>query len=362
MKKVNKTKRAKSGTKKIKALCLFSGGLDSIVATRMMKALGFDVELLYFNSPIYNCFGKEGRFTPEETARKMGLKLTIMHKGIDYIETIRNAKHGYGTGMNPCVDCRIYILKKAKEYAKYTGADFIFTGEVLGERPLSQTKQALEIIERESGLVGKIVRPLSGRLLPTTEAEKKGWIKKKDMLSISGRDRKIQINMAKKWGLEFPSPAGGCILTEKQYGMRLKDLFKHVRDVDLRDLTLLSIGRHFRLNGSKIIVGRRETENMVLKQLKRPEDALFECDEGVMGPITLLQGNKTDKAINIAARLTAHFSDAKKGGMKRVKVNFWLEKPEESEPKKKMPAPSSLDIDKESKNGLIWIGQNGDLK
>ena len=357
---VKRTEQKK--TARIKALGLFSGGLDSILASRMMKELGFDVELLYFSSPFFNCCKVDGKskngnikFSLEEAASQLGLKLSILPKGKDYLEVIKNARHGYGTGMNPCVDCRIYTFRKAWEYAKKIGAKFIFTGEVLGERPLSQTRQALDVIERYSKLDGKIVRPLSGRLLPATEAERKGWVKRNDLMAISGRGRQTQMQLADKWHLMYPSPGGGCLLTEKHYGLRLKDLLEHKKDLTDQDIATLSIGRHFRSGKGKIIVGRREDENKMLKKLKQDTELMLECEEGIMGPITLLQGDNSKIAIQLAAQLTAYFSDARQEKKKKVKVNVWDKGKDKC---CQIIVSPKFNIEKEMKKGLIWIGQN----
>jgi len=360
-----KTKKIARKAKKIIALGLFSGGLDSIVAAKLMKELGFDVRLLCFTSPFSNRQKELSNSQLKGLARQkgLGLDLEFMPKELDFIDMLRHARHGYGTGMNPCVDCRVYTFKKAKEYASRIGAAFIFTGEVLGERPLSQTGQALELIERDSGLQGKIVRPLSGRILPATEAEEKGWLKRNQLLGVSGRGRQTQMQLAQKWHLRYPSPAGGCMLAENHYGLRLKDLFSHKRvGVDWEDIAPLSVGRHFRKYDIKIVVGRRETENEQLKKLKREGDVLLECEEGIMGPVTLLQyAGGSAKAIELAARLTAYFSDARKEGLRKVRVNYWKDwnkgKGKKTRPSGQIVVPAGIDIKKEMKKGLVWIGQ-----
>jgi tRNA U34 2-thiouridine synthase MnmA/TrmU len=363
-KKTKKTARKAKKTKLI-ALGLFSGGLDSIVSAKMMKELGFDVRLLCFTSPFSNRQKELSKSQLKDLAgqKGLGLDLEFMPKELDFLDVLRHARHGYGAGMNPCVDCRVYTFKKAKEYAKRIGAAFIFTGEVLGERPLSQTGQALELIERDSGLQGKIVRPLSGKILPSTEAEEKGWLKRNQLLGVSGRGRQTQMQLAQKWHLNYPSPAGGCMLAENHYGLRLKDLFDHRNHIDWEDIAPLSVGRHFRKDKSKIIVGRRETENEQLKKLKGKDDILLECEEGIMGPVTLLQyAGGSAKAIDLAARLTAYFSDARKEGLRKVKVNYWKDwnkgKGKKARPSGQIVVPAGIDMKKEMKKGLVWIGQN----
>jgi tRNA U34 2-thiouridine synthase MnmA/TrmU len=221
--------------------------------------------------------------------------------------------------MNPCIDCRIYTLKKAKKYAKKIGASFIFTGEVLDERPMSQHMRALKIIEKEAGLEGKILRPLSAKLLPETEIEKKGLVNREKLLNIRGRSRKTQIQLAKNWKInDYPCPSGGCLLTYKEFADKVRDLVIHEKRLRMKDIPFLKVGRHFRLGKNKIIVGRNEEENKQLLKIKNVSDYYFEVlDYG--SPITLLQGPKTKKAIEKAAGLTARYSDSKD---KKTTVRF----------------------------------------
>ncbi|MEM2098591.1 MAG: hypothetical protein QXU99_02425 [Candidatus Bathyarchaeia archaeon] len=303
---------------RVKALALFSGGLDSILATRIILNQGITVEAIHFATPFGSC-KNENKCGVTETAKQLGVPLRIVDLGNDYLRVVRNPRFGYGKHINPCVDCKIFMLKKAKKYAKQIGANFIFTGEVLGERPMSQHFKALRIIEEESGLKGMLLRPLSARLLPETFAEQKGLVKREQLLDISGRSRKPQIALAKQFGITYyPTPAGGCLLTVKEYAARLRDLFKHKKRISLTEVALLRVGRHFRFGKNKIIVGRNEAENKFLITQKLRSDYYFEVPD-VGSPITLLQGLKTKKAIEVAAMLTAFYSDAKND---RVTVHF----------------------------------------
>ena len=271
----------------MKALGFLSGGLDSTLAVKLILDQGIDVVVLKFTSPFCLC-DRKGRCFAVEVAEKLNVPLRMMYKGQEYLRVIRNPKYGYGSGMNPCIDCRIFMLKKAKRYAEEIGASFIFTGEVLDERPMSQHYRALKIIEREAGLEGKIVRPLSAKLLPKTEAEKKGWIDRNKLLAIRGRSRKPQIALAEKLGIsDYPCPFGGCLLTYKEFANKVRDLFRHKRRVTLRDIELLKVGRHFRLGKSKIIVGRNRVENEALLRMKNKTDHMFEVPD-VGSPITIL--------------------------------------------------------------------------
>ena len=303
-----------------KALALFSGGLDSILAVRLLLSQGIDVEAVNFVSAFTSCAKDNSGVA--EAAKQLGVPLKVVELGDEYLKIIRKPKHGYGKNMNPCIDCRIYILKKAKKIAEEIGADFIFTGEVLGERPMSQHFNALIVVEEESELKGKILRPLSAKLLPETIIERKGLVNRKKLLGIRGRSRKPQLKLAEEFNIKsYPSPAGGCLLTCKEYADKLKDLFKHRKRCSMADAALLKVGRHFRLGKNKIIVGRNEAENTGLMAKKSRNDYYFEVPN-TGSPITVLQGAKTKKAVKTAAALTAFYSDAKTA---EVTVNFGRE-------------------------------------
>jgi tRNA U34 2-thiouridine synthase MnmA/TrmU len=294
----------------MKALALLSGGLDSILAVKLIADQGIEVVAVKFILP----FVSEKKDYADEVARKFGIPLKKIDVGDEYLEVVRNPRYGYGSGMNPCIDCRIYMLREAKRIAKEVSASFIVTGDVLGERPMSQHQRALELEEREAGLENLIVRPLSAKLLPETIPEREGWIDRNELLDIKGRSRKRQIALAEKFGLhkDYPSPSGGCLLTSKEFASRIRDLFEHNAKVTTRDLSLLKLGRHFRLGDSKIIVGRNEEENKLLVALKSPDDYLFEVP-GSGSPVTILEGPKRREAIELAAKLTARYSDANAG-------------------------------------------------
>ena len=302
---------------RVKALSLLSGGLDSILATELILNQGIDVEAVNFVSPF--CLCKKGGCGAVEAAKQLGVPLKVVSVGNEYLKMVRKPKHGYGRNMNPCIDCRIFMIKKAKKYAKEIGAAFIFTGEVLDERPMSQHFKAMKIVEEGSGLKGRLLRPLSARLLPETVIEKKGLVKRDKLLDIRGRSRKPQIKLAKEFNIaDYPCPAGGCLLTYKEFANKLRDLFRHRKRCSMLDVALLKVGRHFRFGENKIIVGRNEAENKILTAKKMRYDYYFEVPD-VGGPITVLQGLKNKKAIQVAAALTAFYSDAKSD---RITVNF----------------------------------------
>ena len=303
---------------RVKAISLLSGGLDSILATELIRRQG--IEVIAFNVKTPFCTPKkDGTSEATQAAEQLNVPLKIVSVESDYVQMLQKPKYGYGRNMNPCIDCKIFMIKKAKKYAKEIGADFLFTGEVLGERPKSQHLPALNIIEKDSGLKGKLLRPLSARLLPQTVAEKEGLVDRNKLANIQGRSRKPQFQLAREYGItSYPSPAGGCLLTCEEYSKKLKDLFANKKRVSMTDVALLRIGRHFRLEKNKIIVGRNQTENKLLHQQKAASDFYFESAD-IVGPITLLQGPKTKTAIKMAAQLTAFYSDTKSG---EVKVGF----------------------------------------
>ena len=306
---------------KPKAISMFSGGLDSILATKLMLNQNIDVVALHFSNPF--CFCVEGLKGIEEVTRQLGVPLKRVDVGREYLKMLQNPSHGYGKNINPCIDCRIFILRKAKVIAKNLNADFIFTGEVLNERPMSQHKQAMEIIEKETDLKNKILRPLSAKLFSQTDMEKLGIVDRTKLLAINGRSRKPQIKLAQKFGIEhYPSPAGGCLLTCKEYAKKLKDLFNHKKIISMKDIELLKVGRHFRLNKNKIIVGRSEKENNQLIELKAKSDYFFEVPD-IGSPTTILKGPKNQTVIKTAAKLTAFYSDIEK---KKIDVKFGKEK------------------------------------
>jgi tRNA U34 2-thiouridine synthase MnmA/TrmU len=305
----------------MKALGLLSGGLDSALAVKMMQEQGIEVVALNFVSPFCTCV-KEG-CSIVGLAKHLGVPIKLMDKGKEYLRIIRHPKHGYGKNLNPCIDCRIFILKKAKKYAEEIGAKFIFTGEVLGQRPMSQHYKTMLLIEKEAGLKGKLVRPLCAGLMPPTEAEKKGWVDREKLLKFQGRRRTPQIDLAKRYHIDgFMCGGSGCRLTDEQYAKKLKDLFDHNKKISVNDVKLLISGRHFRVGKNKIIVGRNEIDNKNLLRLKKKSDLMLEVKDA-MGPTTLLLGKADKKAIEVAAKLTARYSDAKE---KNVAVKYGKEK------------------------------------
>ncbi len=314
---------------KIKALVLLSGGLDSILAARLLQEQQIEVTGLSFVSYFFNAD------LAKKAAKQLKIKLKIIDFSKEHLKMVKNPSHGYGKAINPCIDCHILMLKKAKELvgigrvlsanAKIPSEDFrscgllaprlrrdharsqsdvaesthpipglgkfdfIATGEVLGERPMSQNKQALDLVEKESSLKGYLLRPLSAKLLKSTILEKKGLVDRSKLLDIVGRSRKRQIALAKKWGIkEYPTPAGGCLLTDLQFGQRLRELLAHWSKVQGNDVLLLKLGRHFWVDDTKIIVGRNKEENKEIKKLAQKGDVLIEPKD-FPGPTTLIR-------------------------------------------------------------------------
>ncbi|MHA1478939.1 MAG: hypothetical protein ACTSPU_12150 [Promethearchaeota archaeon] len=295
-------------------LGLISGGLDSLIACLVLKLQNIEVIGLNFKSPFCICDKayKNAECGLNLYYDKLGIKTYFLQKEDDYLDVIRNPKFGYGKNLNPCIDCRIYILKKAKLFAEKINADFIFTGEVIDQRPKSQNLKALRIIEEESNLKGKLLRPLSALMLKPTILEEKGLIDRSKLLGIKGRSRKKQLELARTHGiLNEYNACGGCLLTEKEFANRMRDYLKFNNNPTMDGVRLLKYGRHFRFNGAKIIIGRNELENNFLVHLKRSDEIVMEASN-VKGPITLIQGNIEAAVLKFAARLTLRYSDALK--------------------------------------------------
>ncbi|OQX91460.1 MAG: hypothetical protein B6D58_07990 [candidate division Zixibacteria bacterium 4484_95] len=310
-------------TNKPKAIALYSGGLDSALAILVMIHHEVEVEALKFIIPFGYSTGDmpSGNSTSSSVAKEWGFNIINKHLGWDFVEIVKNPKFGRGKNMNPCIDCRLLMLKEAGVHMERSGADFVITGEVLGQRPLSQLRDNLDMIAEKSGLGGRLVRPLSGKLLPPTLPEKEGLIKREWLLDIQGRSRKKQIALAKKFGLkDYSSPAGGCLLTDQQYSRKIEDLFTFESKFDFNDIDLLRVGRHFRLSERcKLIIGRNEEENKAILYLSKKSDFIFEV-MNVGSPIGLLRGKASQDDIKLAVSITARYSDAKT--QKSVIVNI----------------------------------------
>ena len=263
---------------------LVSGGLDSRLAVCVLRDAGAHVEGICFETPF---FGAE---KAREAARQLGIKLHVIDFTADEIALLKNPPHGFGGAMNPCIDCHATMIMRAGEMMLENGFDFVATGEVLNQRPMSQNKQSLGVVEKTSGLKGRLVRPLSAKLLEPTIPELEGKLDREKLLDLHGRTRDGQIALAAKYGLkDYPSPAGGCRLTEQGFSKRLKDLMDHEGLDDLRLVRLLPVGRRFRLpGGAGLILGRNAEENALLAESAIEGDILLSPPEGVAGPNALL--------------------------------------------------------------------------
>ncbi len=308
---------------RVRAVALYSGGLDSTLAILTVQRQGIEVKAVNF----MNHFGcdisdrSSCSKDPFSAAEKFCFEVKLCHLSGKFVEIVKNPKFGHGKNMNPCMDCRILMLNEAKEFMDMAGAEFIITGEVLGQRPMSQRRDSLDIIDRETGLRGRVLRPLSAKLLRPTIAEEKGIVDRELLYGFNGRTRKPQMALAAEFGLtDYPAPAGGCLLTEPNYSYRLKELLDHDPDPSLKDLQLLRVGRHFRVSsGCKVIVGRDEAENGELVSLFNEQGMLLRVP-GFGSPVTLVRGEADDQIVMIAAALCARYSDARH--LPAVEVNI----------------------------------------
>lgn len=299
----------------VKAISLLSGGLDSILATKLILEQGIKVEALNFLTVFCTCTASgKTCLSSKSAADKLGIPLKIFEVTKEYLAIVENPEHGYGRNMNPCIDCRIFMLKKAALYMRSCGASFLITGEVLGERPMSQRRDAMRIIERDSGLEGLILRPLSAKLMEPTIPEKEGLIDREKLLSIRGRSRKPQIELANQLGIkDYPCPAGGCLLTDPGFAKRMRDLIDNKPDFTVNDIRLLKLGRHFRLGPkAKLIVGRNKEENQRLSSLAKKGDLKFHPAK-VKGPLGIGLGAFDKECFSISASIIARYCDRDSG-------------------------------------------------
>ncbi|MFO7739512.1 MAG: hypothetical protein R6V46_13620 [Desulfatiglandaceae bacterium] len=306
----------------MKALSVFSGGLDSMLATQLIRVQGIDVLALFFETPFFS--SKRA----ETSARSMDLPLKIIDITHRHLEVVKRPKHGYGGNMNPCIDCHALMFRIAGEMLQRENSHFVISGEVLGQRPMSQNKQSLARVASESDLGGLLLRPLSAKHLPPTIPEEKGWVKRELLMDFQGRTRKPQMELARKFNIKgYPSPAGGCLLTEKVFSRRLKDLLSEQHDPDRKDIALLKLGRHFRIAPhAKLIVGRNKTENEEIRALSRKNDLLL-SSISVPGPTVLVSGMPSNTALKLAAAITVAYSDV--GNNESVAVRVTRESDDE---------------------------------
>jgi tRNA-specific 2-thiouridylase len=289
--RVENTDIITSMIKKVKALVLFSGGLDSILAVKLLEIQGVKVTGLTYKS----CFFDEK--TASKAAKTLKITLKIVDISHEHLDVVKNPPHGYGKAANPCIDCHTLMLIEAKKMMKKSSYDFVATGEVLGERPFSQNYQALLKIQELSGLREKLLRPLSARLLPVTLPERRGWVDREKLGDIQGRTRHKQLALAKKYRIkDFPQPAGGCILCEPVFATKLFDLLKNKPLCTVQDINLLRVGRQFWIEGAKTVLGRNKGENERLVQIAQKGDIIIE-PKNFNGPTALIRGKKINRSI-----------------------------------------------------------------
>ncbi|MFA4984620.1 MAG: tRNA 4-thiouridine(8) synthase ThiI [Candidatus Omnitrophota bacterium] len=297
----------------MKAIALISGGLDSLVAVSLVKKQGVAVTPLYFKTP-FSKRDKNPKLNSEESLRKrlaaLGLKLETIDISGAFLKMLLEPPHGFGSNMNPCIDCKITMLSMARELMPKIGASFVFTGEVLGQRPMSQNRRTMELIEESCGLKGFLLRPLSARLLEETIPEREGWVRRDKLLGISGRGRRPQMELARGLGIkDYPNAAGGCLLTDAGFSGRLKELVIH-RELNARTAELLKLGRHFRLSPrAKLIVGRNEEENNALVAMAAEGDYLFMPADDMAGPSSIGLGEFDSGLVELSCAVTCRYCD-----------------------------------------------------
>lgn len=292
----------------VRALAMISGGLDSILAARLIKEQGIEVIGICFRSYFFN----------EENAKRMtkqiGIRLEVVDFSKEHFEMVKNPSHGWGKNMNPCIDCHSMMMRYSGELLEKFNADFIITGEVLNQRPMSQNKSALNIVKKQSGFSEKILRPLCAKNLDPTPMEVNGLVDREMLLDISGRSRKVQMELADKWGIkDYPSPAGGCKLTDPNYSIRLKELVERKENVAEKDIHLLKYGRHFITDDkTKIIVTRTAEEGESIKVLLNKNDLMFLTSKYNGAMVIIPEGNNpTENDIIIACRMAVRYSKGK---------------------------------------------------
>jgi tRNA-specific 2-thiouridylase len=293
----------------IHAIGLISGGLDSILALRLMLDQGLGIEAMHVVLPVHD---PGLRAWVERVTAQMGVPLHVVDAESEFLAIVRRPRHGYGSGLNPCLDCRVLMLRKAAARMREVGASFVFTGEVLDERPMSQHQQGLDLVERKAGLVGRLLRPLSAQLLPPTIPEQEGLVDRSRLLGLSGRRRLAQIALAEQYGIaEYPPPAGGCFLTKADSARRLRAVMENRPNFSSSDFYLVRLGRHLRLSPrTRVVVGRDKGENARIAALAEEGDLLFEVPN-TGSPVTLLRGEVNEETVRQAAAITARYSDAR---------------------------------------------------
>lgn len=335
----------------IRALGLLSGGLDSMLACRMLQEQGIEVECVNFHTGfcIQTHTGairnpKPGAPPPRHdaihAAKLLGVRLHLIDISEEYVDVVTNPKYGYGKNLNPCLDCKIFMVRKAWEMKEAMGFHFIFSGEVVGERPMSQRRDTMPLIEREASVKGWLLRPLTAKVLPPTEPELRGWVDRERLANITGRSRRPQMAMAAGFGMvDYPSPAGGCcFLTDISYAQKLRDLWQYrgEKRYTLDDIILLKAGRHLRPDPRfKVIVGRDQSENAFLTGFRQGRVAVQA--QNVAGPLALIEGELDEEGLILACRLVARFGK----GRQLAQVTVEVQRQGERETRTVSPLPAS---------------------
>ena len=298
----------------MKALALLSGGLDSILAARLLTEQGVEVIGVSFVSPFFDAT------SAKRSAEEAGIELVVVDLSEEILKIIASPKHGFGRFVNPCIDCHGLMLRMAASRMEELGASFVVTGEVVGQRPKSQMRFGLQAVEKESTLKGMLLRPLSARLLPPTIPEERGWVDREKLLGLHGRTRKPQMELANRFGItRYASPAGGCLLTDENYSRGVRDLIEH-EQLGIHAVRLLAVGRQFRISkGAKLTVGRNHGENEALFGTK-PPGALFVKVIDRRGPVGVLSGEPGQADYETAARVVARYADTARDDAVRVRL------------------------------------------
>lgn len=301
----------------MKALSLFSGGLDSILAVKIIGEQGVNIFGVFLETPFFSSQ------KAVKSAEYIELPLRVIDVTDSFLNILLNPKHGYGKGLNPCIDCHAFMFKKVGNMMKEEGADFIISGEVLGQRPMSQNLRSMTTVSHESNFKDLILRPLCAKRLPETFPETQGWVNREKLLGLSGRSRKPQIELAKKLDIyEYPAPAGGCLLTDKIFSGRLKDLISTSSTLEKRDLELLKWGRHFRIGEkTRIIVGRDQRENEMIYSQKKVRDTILTIKD-YPGPTVLATGDLSSDELDLAASMAVSYSDAPSNCSVQVRIKW----------------------------------------
>ncbi len=323
---------AANPSRPVRAIGLISGGLDSLLAVRVVREQGIAVLAVSFESPFFHAD------RARRAADAAGVPLRVVDFTRDILELIDHPRHGFGQGLNPCIDCHARMLRRADEIRRAEGYDFLFTGEVLDQRPMSQTNRTLKLVAQEGGVEEVLVRPLSAQVLPESAVERRGWIDRARLLGLRGRSRRGHREVAARYGItDLPAVAGGCCLAEPNFAARLRELRRHGESGDLDAIRLLFHGRHFRLSPEiKFIVGRDEADNAALERLRPRGYLLLHAAEG-NGPTCLLQATANDRELAEAAAILARYLKAAARGPVRIAVRMPDESREEALTASPMP-------------------------